>query len=323
VDDLYITSDEVVKAALRLCGIFDPDEDPSATEILNATEALNMMLKAWQTKGHLFSVADCVLFFRQTQYNPLYGRVYSLGGSLDPAGTTHFVRPATVHNYLNAAAAIGDTDITVYWNDTITVGHEVGIVSDSNTIQWRTISAHTPGTWVLTIDSPLTIASANGNAVFFHSSTARMPRPLKVYEAWYHTGPYPHTATRLTAVSEEEFKSISQRDTFGTPQVYWYDPQVRDTGYFYLWPLPTQVRDYVKILCQFRTPALTAGTDRPFFPIEWFEALKYNLAVRLAPEFGVPVEERAWLKAEAQQYLAEAESWHDEDTPTYIQPQQR
>lgn len=48
------------------------------------------------------------------------------------------------------------------------------------------------------------------------------------------------------------------------------------------------------------------ATDEPDFPQEWYEALKYGLATRLAGEYGITTEDRNALRAEAQKIKDEA-----------------
>jgi hypothetical protein len=72
---------------------------------------------------------------------------------------------------------------------------------------------------------------------------------------------------------------------------------VADTQYL----APQQIRLwYKRPLFEF-----TSASDNPDFPQEWFRYLEYRLAHDMAPQFGVPMESRMWLKA---QYK---EAWDD------------
>ena len=44
---------------------------------------------------------------------------------------------------------------------------------------------------------------------------------------------------------------------------------------------------------------LDTSTDEPEFPSEWFDALKFGLAHRLAPEYGMEINDRRQLQQEA------------------------
>lgn len=64
-------------------------------------------------------------------------------------------------------------------------------------------------------------------------------------------------------------------------------------------------------------------TDTMDFPPYWGLALIYQTAVVLAPESGVPLEDRKALAGEAGQYWKIASSYGDEDGSIFIQPTTR
>lgn len=49
--DFNITRDQLITGALRLCGAVAQGESPTAAQISEASEALNMLIKAWQADG--------------------------------------------------------------------------------------------------------------------------------------------------------------------------------------------------------------------------------------------------------------------------------
>jgi hypothetical protein len=56
------------------------------------------------------------------------------------------------------------------------------------------------------------------------------------------------------------------------------------------------------------------------FPEEWYNALIYHLAVRLAPEWGVPLPDRQMLLQEAKMYTEDALMVGQEDASLFLQP---
>ena len=66
-----------------------------------------------------------------------------------------------------------------------------------------------------------------------------------------------------------------------------------------------------------------SSTDTPDFPAYWTDAIIYELAVNLSPEYGVPLMDRQQLKAEAKMYLDQAQGYGDEDTSLFIAPEMR
>lgn len=76
----------------------------------------------------------------------------------------------------------------------------------------------------------------------------------------------------------------------GIPFMLFYDPGVTQqsvqTGTIYLYPAPDVSSYKLYLECVKPFTQFTAITDVVTFPLSYLEALKYNLAVRLAPEFG-------------------------------------
>ena len=57
------------------------------------------------------------------------------------------------------------------------------------------------------------------------------------------------------------------------------------------------------------------------FPEEWYNAIIYTLAVRLAPEWGVPLPDRQMLMQEAKIYTEDAMMVGQEDASFYVMPE--
>ena len=66
-----------------------------------------------------------------------------------------------------------------------------------------------------------------------------------------------------------------------------------------------------------------ASADEPDFPSEWFEALKFNLALRLAPEYGVPTESFSMIKNLAKETKDAALSFGTEEGGFYFEVDKR
>lgn len=89
----------------------------------------------------------------------------------------------------------------------------------------------------------------------------------------------------LTIIDERRYNSLSLKSLTGTPEYLWYSPEY-PLGKIYLWPIGggTLNLDCLKPLSE---PTLI--TSSISFPPEYDEAIKYNLAIRLAPEYGKAV----------------------------------
>jgi len=49
--DFSVNRDELISAAMRIVGILAPGDTPLAARVTTASEALNMMIKSWQSEG--------------------------------------------------------------------------------------------------------------------------------------------------------------------------------------------------------------------------------------------------------------------------------
>uniref|UniRef100_A0A6M3KGJ0 Uncharacterized protein n=1 Tax=viral metagenome TaxID=1070528 RepID=A0A6M3KGJ0_9ZZZZ len=87
----------------------------------------------------------------------------------------------------------------------------------------------------------------------------------------------------IDVITEAAYRRISMKSLGGTAAYLWYNPEY-PLGVLYFWPLSsdTIILDSLKPL----TDPATITTDVSF-PPEYDEAIVYNLAVRMAPEFGV------------------------------------
>jgi len=66
-----------------------------------------------------------------------------------------------------------------------------------------------------------------------------------------------------------------------------------------------------------------ASTDTMDLPEEWYDAIVYDVAVKLAPRWGISLEDRKLLRAEAHEYLQSALDFGFEDGSLYILPDGR
>lgn len=111
----------------------------------------------------------------------------------------------------------------------------------------------------------------------------------------------------------------------GTPLHFQYQPTAY-AGQLRIWPLPDsywQTNGQLLIRIVREIQDFDAAADEPDFPKEWQEALIYQLAVRLAPEYGLGMNDRQILKQEAKDALDEALSSGTEEGSIYIQPAHR
>ena len=107
----------------------------------------------------------------------------------------------------------------------------------------------------------------------------------------------------------------------GIPIQISYQPLV-NYGELKVWPTPDATATGTTITIVYQAPFeyFNSSTDTMAFPEEWYMPMVYNLAVALAPEWGVPLADRNVLMKEAQLYLEQTKSMGYEDGSLFIQP---
>lgn len=94
-----------------------------------------------------------------------------------------------------------------------------------------------------------------------------------------------------------------------------------------IWPLTSDASTVssktLQIVYQKEFDGFTASGETLDFPSYWTPAIIYQTALMLAPEYGLPLQDRQQLKAEAQGYWAQASSYGDEGGSLFIQPEKR
>ncbi len=226
-----VTRDDIIKGALRLCGALALGETPSADQVSEASDALNMLVKAWQ--------ADGMAIWARGEY--------TLALTLD----------AKSYN--------------------IGTGQTVNIAK------------------------PLKITQA-----ILHDTQTNVDIPMRI-------------------ITRDEYLRLGNKSTNGQPIQIYYDPQ-RDHGILYVYPpANSSAVSYKQIKFTYQKPFedFDASTDNPDFPQEWYEALKYGLASRLAGEYGISMEDRRQLMQEAILIKNEALGFGTEEGSFWITPDYR
>ena len=81
-------------------------------------------------------------------------------------------------------------------------------------------------------------------------------------------------------------------------------------------------RDYGELIISGTVPIddIVSGANYIALPNEWLETIKYGLAIRLAPMYGYPLQDRYWLSKEYNQLLSENLAFDTEQESIYFQP---
>jgi len=147
-----------------------------------------------------------------------------------------------------------------------------------------------------------------------------IPKPLKVLQAWYHNIPS-NVDVPMRIVTQQQYNMLGNKDVTGLPIQIWYQP-LSNTGELTVYQVPDQyTMDNITLSFVYQAPYQTfdAATDVLDWPQEWFDAVTYGLATRLAPEYGVPAGDRSVLLSEATSIKQTALNFGTEEGSIYFQ----
>lgn len=150
--------------------------------------------------------------------------------------------------------------------------------------------------------------------------TLNTPFPVRLLQAYRLDSS--NAKVPMEIVAREDF-NILPRNSNGIPIKVNYQPFI-NYGTISIWPTPDSTKTAtITLVYQRPFQYFTTGTETMDFPEEWYNAIIYKTAVLLAPEWGIPLQDRQMLMTEAKQYIDDALENGQEDASLFIQPQRR
>jgi hypothetical protein len=149
------------------------------------------------------------------------------------------------------------------------------------------------------------------------SQTINCPKPLRIVQAF--RTPSGGVNTPINIVNRYDYNEFPSVNAEGAPVSLYYQP-LRTTGVVKLWPTPDNSTTSVTFHYTSPYEDMDASANDFDFPSEWIQALIYNLAWSLAPEYGIPPLDRGILQKEADYWHQYALSMGTEEGSLYIQP---
>lgn len=170
----------------------------------------------------------------------------------------------------------------------------------------------------------VTLTNAAATYNIGEGQTVNTPKPLKVMQAFLH-----NTSTSLDipmrVVTRQEYNMLGNKTTSGQPIQVFYEP-LNTYGVLHVFPVPdTTVAADRNIVIVYQRPYedMDAVGDTFDFPQEWYDALKFGLADRLASEYGCAIQEKQDIKARAKELKMEALGFGTEEGSLFFQADQR
>lgn len=293
----------IITSLYRKIGAIAEDEIPTAGMFNDALFSINAMAKGWMATGiHVWATDEMILFFQQNQYQ------YSIG----PGSSDNFCQANSYNmTQVNQSVAAGATNIPLVSVTGMVNGQFYGQVLDNGAAFWTTIASINLSTNTVTIAAPLPYSASAQN--FSFSYTTKLTRPLLIPEARLLTYSG-FQKTPMTVLSRKRYMDLPQPQNPGTPTQFFYTPQLV-AGQLYAWPCPANagwgfLGTYRRAIQDFNTVANTAD-----FPQEWINALLWNGALEMAPEYDVPPPRYQMLQQRAGYWLDLAQNYDRETEP--------
>jgi hypothetical protein len=169
-----------------------------------------------------------------------------------------------------------------------------------------------------------TVTSGTATYTIGVGQTQNTVAPLKVLQALRTVSG--QSAVPMNVYNRYDFNALPNLTTItGTPVNLYYQPSSgtsgEPTGTIKLWPVPANSTDTITLHYQRPFNDLDGATNNFDFPSYWIQALIYNLAWSLCPEYGIPPTDRSVLSKEAMYWKQEALNYGSEEGSLYFQPE--
>jgi hypothetical protein len=296
-----LTRDDIILAALQQIGIVGEGETPSTSQTTETALMLNMIVKLRAADG-------------MPQWSLKRGILLPVT-SVSSVNTTSHVVTTYRTTTTSAASASGASTITVTAVTGILNGDQIG-VEITGGVQWTTVSGAPAGS-VVTLAATLTAAVASGARVYaYTASSDRIQRPLRLVEANLLYVP-DNTSHDIDIVSRQEYFALGTRTSASIPNQIFYDASLGSAtadptstttwyGTIYLYPRFNDGKYAVEFTYHRPFADFDVLGDHPDFPQEFYLPLTLELAAVMGARYGVPIEVRRSLMAEAKSYREEA-----------------
>lgn len=292
--DFSLSRDNLIKMAFQRLGVVAVGGTPSSAQVTEAALLLNAIVKSWNaTFGIPLFALSYAYIFPAIDDN-------SIHLATDGDHATNANDDGLLITTLASDHSTSDSTIDLESVSNIADNNYIGIELDAGTIHWTQVNGAPAGN-IVTVDTGITSAAAEGNRVFSYQT--RLPRPLRITHAYAHNIDT-SIDTPIEIITPNEYLAYTSKlqDGGDYPLTLAYSvEQGRDA--VHLWPCFHNF-DYVVII-QYQSVIedFDADVNTPDFPQEYYLAAVMELACQLAPQYGVDVNRQMWLRREADKHL--------------------
>lgn len=274
---------QLIARSLRICNAIGNDEVPTYGLVMNAFIALQSMILGWQASDiHVWCEEECILFPQTGQYQ------YQVGSASADHAT---LWNSFIQSQIAVTAPAAATSVSVVSAAGIQAGDNFAVQLDSGVNFWTTVNGAPSGN-VVTLSQALPSQASSPALVFDYA--VPLIRPLRLYGGRrynYLSG----IDTPMLMFARLDYEAQPNKATPGTATQFFFDPQTAPTPYgsqqlgtaqLNLWPNPNSNQFGFRFTAQRPLQILVDLTSALDFPAEWQNAIAFNLAVDLWPEYG-------------------------------------
>ena len=267
---------DLISRSYRLLGVIAEGETPNAAKAQDALFALNGLLDEFNTTPGLSYMVDKLTF------------------TLTPGQQVYTIGPAQNFTITTATNVMTVTAVPAgleYGNIVVgAVVTAVGVTAGTTVLAQLTGTTGGIGTYTLST-TPGTLGPISATIISPYQMISTY-RPVSINEATLTVTSSPSPSPidyPLQILNDAEWASISLKNT-GTniPRGIYYDKGY-PLGQVYFWPYPNAGTCIVNLYCPTYLGPFGLN-DTVALPPGWSKMLVYNLALDLAPEFGVQVD---------------------------------
>ena len=285
--DFSVSRDNILYDALHIVGAVGPDDTPPTAWVTHAARQLNKVVKALGARGPSLWAKKVGYILPVSDTNTVL---------LGPTGGHATLSYDTALIDVDAVAT--DTTITVDDASAFSASDYIGVEQDDGTMLWTTVSGAPAGN-VITLATALTEDSSEGRHVYGY--TTKLQRPIRVMDAFLHDTDQ-ETDIYIDVVAKLDFDLLGAKTEVGVVDQFTYEPLLTN-GVGYFAPRFEDGSRVLTIIFQRPFEDFDASGDTPDFPQEWYDFLSLATAVRLAPVYGLPVQDRQALRQDAKDAL--------------------
>lgn len=166
--------------------------------------------------------------------------------------------------------------------------------------------------------------TTSSDYTFGPSGSITTYRPTDVLEV-YRKNTASATWVELTRLSRNDFNTLSDHDTTGTPVNFYYNND-KDDGTLSVWPIANSTfiaNSTLEVLLTKPFDDMSTDSDDLAFPQAWELSIVYGLCVILAREYGLPLNDQKLLMEQAAIEKQRVMDWDMEHASVFFAPDRR